>query len=192
MDDVAAARLRLPALAAVRARWLEEPFAAGALHAYAALAAAEPRIALAGGEMAGSFDAARQIIDHGRVSYIQIDAGIIGGLTTARQVVDYARQRGVSYVNHSFTSSLALAASLAPYWDWPEAELCEFPFDPSPLGRALTRQRLLPDADGLLRPPEGPGLGLRPDPAAIEQYLVPVRIEVAGQVLYGTPIDLPE
>jgi L-alanine-DL-glutamate epimerase-like enolase superfamily enzyme len=186
-DDVAAAAQRLPSLRAHRARWLEEPFAAGALHAYAALAALPDAAPLAGGEAASSFDAARQIIDHGRVAYIQIDAGIIGGLTTARQVVEYARARGVIYVNHTFTSSLALAASITPFWDWAEAELCEFPADPSPLGRELTGQRLLPDADGLLRPPPGPGLGLTPDPAAIERYLVPVRIEVAGQVVYDTP-----
>lgn len=186
-DDVAAAVQRLGSLRAHRARWLEEPFAAGALHAYAALADYPEAVPLAGGEAASSFDAARQIIDHGRVDYIQIDAGIIGGLTTARQVVDYARSRGVIYVNHTFTSSLALAASLAPFWDWPEADLCEFPAEPSALGRELTGERLLPNTDGHLRPPPGPGLGLLPDPAAMRRYLVPVRIKVAGQVLYETP-----
>lgn len=83
--------------------------------------------------------------------------------------------------------SLALAASLAPYWDWPEAEFCEFPLQPAALGAELTHERLLPAADGLIHPSVAPGLGLTPDLAALRRYLLPVRIEVAGDLLYETP-----
>jgi L-alanine-DL-glutamate epimerase-like enolase superfamily enzyme len=46
-EDVAAARLRLPALQAAGATWLEEPFVGGAVSAYAALAAESAPVALA-------------------------------------------------------------------------------------------------------------------------------------------------
>jgi L-alanine-DL-glutamate epimerase-like enolase superfamily enzyme len=187
IEDVAAAEARLPGLAALGIRWLEEPFVSDALAAYAALAARPEGVALAAGEGAHTFAMARQLIDIGRISYVQIDTGRIGGLTTARSVAEYARERGVPYVNHTFTSSLALAASLAPFWDWPEAELCEFPAMPAALAVELTGERLLPGTDGLIHPPTGPGLGLTPDPTAIRRYLLPVRIEAAGQVLYETP-----
>ena len=186
-DDVAAATARLAGLRAVRVRWLEEPFVSGALAAYAALAALPERVPLAAGEGAHTLAMAQHLIDAGRIDYVQIDTGRIGGITTARAVAEYARARGVPFVNHTFTSSLALAASLAPYWDWAEAELCEFPVMPASLCVELTGERLLPAADGLIHPSTAPGLGVTPDPAALRRYLLDVRIEVAGRVLYETP-----
>lgn len=186
-DDVAAAAARTAGLRAQGIRWLEEPFVSGALAAYAALAERPDRVPLAAGEGAHTFWMAQQLIDIGRVDYVQIDTGRIGGITTARAVAEYARARGVPFVNHTFTSSLALAASLAPYWDWPEAELCEFPLQPAALCAELTHERLLPAADGLIHPSAAPGLGLTPDLAALRRYLLPVRLEVAGDLLYETP-----
>ena len=58
---------------------------------------------------------AKQMIDHAGLKYIQIDAGRIGGITVSKDVADYAEARGVTYVNHTFTSNLALSASLQPY-----------------------------------------------------------------------------
>ena len=52
-------------------------------------------------------------------------AGRIGGLTTSKEVADYARERGVTYVNHTFTSPLALSASLQPWADHPAGAICE-------------------------------------------------------------------
>ena len=55
-DDVEEAALRLPALEAVRARWLEEPFRSGALNAYAELASCGSTVRIAGGEGCHTFD----------------------------------------------------------------------------------------------------------------------------------------
>ena len=49
---------------------------------------------------------ARNLIDYGGIGFVQIDAGRIGGITTAKQVADYAVTAGVQFVNHTFTSSL--------------------------------------------------------------------------------------
>ncbi|MGI9254080.1 MAG: mandelate racemase/muconate lactonizing enzyme family protein, partial [Thermomicrobiales bacterium] len=161
--DVEAARLRLPALRAAGAVWLEEPFVSGALDAYAALARESGAVKLAGGEGSHTEWMARQMIDHGGVGYIQIDAGRIGGISPARRVAVYARERGVTYVNHTFTSHLALSASLQPFADAPHRTICEYPLELKPLARDATLTRLVPDADGLLRLPDGPGLGISPD-----------------------------
>ena len=185
--DVAAAERRLPALQGCHATWLEEPFVSGALDAYRTLATRSGKVRLAGGEGAHNEDMARQMIDHAGIGYVQIDAGRIGGISPAKRVADYARARGVTYVNHTFTSNLALSASLQPFAGDPPDALCEFPTELKPLAREITRERVAPGADGRLRIPEGPGLGVTPDLGAARRYVVDVEIRVGGKTLYRTP-----
>jgi L-alanine-DL-glutamate epimerase-like enolase superfamily enzyme len=183
--DVEAAALRLPALAAARAAWLEEPFAGSALSAYAALAARSP-LPLAGGEAAHNADMAEHLIDFGRAGFVQIDTGRIGGLGPARRVALKATAAGVTYVNHTFTSNLALSASLQPYAGLADHRLCEFPTGLQPLARDLTLTRLAPGPDGLLRLPDAPGLGIEVNPEALTRYAVEVEIRVGGRVLFAS------
>ena len=190
-EDVDAAAARLPALEDARVVWLEEPFANGALSAYAELARRCRRVRLAAGEGCHDFHQARNMLDHAGLGFVQIDTGRVGGITTATEVARLADRRGIQFVNHTFTTSLALSASLQPYAGSEAPMYCEFPFAPSSLGRDLTRTRLLPDTQGLVRLPEGPGLGLEPDPAALRKYAVDYRIEVAGRTLVASP-PLPE
>ncbi len=110
-DDVDAAAERVKALRDVRATWLEEPFVSGALEAYKQLSLRTSPVKLAGGEGCHNFHMARHMIDYAGIGYVQIDAGRIGGLSVAKRVADYAHACGVTYVNHTFTSQLALAAS---------------------------------------------------------------------------------
>jgi L-alanine-DL-glutamate epimerase-like enolase superfamily enzyme len=177
-DDVDAAKQRLPALQECDVWWLEEPFVSGALDAYHRLSAASDSVRLAGGEGCHSFHQARNLIDYARLRFIQIDAGRIGGITTAKQVADYAQAQGICYVNHTFTNHLALSASLQPYAGLEFHELCEYPFAPSTMAQELTTTRIVPDAYGRVHLPEAPGLGIEPDPRAIERYRVEVEIKV--------------
>ncbi len=186
-DDLAAARERLPALIAAGVTWLEEPFVGGAIDAYAALARESGPVKIAGGEGAHTFWMAKHLIDHGGIGYVQIDAGRIGGITQAKRVADHARERGCTYVNHTFTSHLALSASLQPFAGHAEDLICEYPLEPRDLAVRLTRNHLRPDADGLLRIPDGPGLGMQLDLDAVAPYLVDVEIRVKGKTLYRTP-----
>ena len=71
-------------------------------------------------------------MEYGRVGYIQIDCGRIGGLGPAKQIADEAARRGVTYVNHTFTSNLALSASLQPYAGLADHRLCEYPTNLQP------------------------------------------------------------
>ena len=52
------------------------------------------------------------MIEYAGVGYIQIDAGRVGGITSAQRVFEHAQARGVTFVNHTFTTHLALSASL--------------------------------------------------------------------------------
>ncbi len=187
LDDVARAQERLPALQAAHATWLEEPFVSGATAAYAELAALAGPVRLAGGEGSHNPYMAMQMIDHAGIGYVQIDAGRIGGITSARQVAEYAHARSCHYVNHTFTSQLALSASLQPYAGYQAWELCEYPVEASPMARAITRGALARDADGLVHLPDAPGLGLEVDAEAIAPYQVEVEIKVNGRTLYRSP-----
>ena len=187
VDDLQAASLRVEALRECRATWLEEPFVSGALDAYKKLSEMCGEVKLAGGEGCHNYYMAQQMIDHGGLGYIQIDAGRIGGISVAKRVADYARARGVTYVNHTFTTHLCLSASLQPFAGLQEDVICEYPVEASSLATELTKERLLPDEDGQLRVPERPGLGMTPDVEAIRKYLVDVEIRVDGTTIYKTP-----
>lgn len=183
-DDVREAEQRLAALQECSVIWLEEPFVSGALSAYAALAARSGAVKLAGGEGCHNVYQAKSMIDHAALGYVQIDTGRIGGITTAKAVADYARARGVRFVNHTFTTHLALSASIQPYAGLGGDDLCEYPIEPSDLARDFTAARLLPDSEGRVTLPEGPGLGIEPDLAALEKYRVDVEIKVAGRTIF--------
>jgi L-alanine-DL-glutamate epimerase-like enolase superfamily enzyme len=186
-DDLDAARRRLPALRDAGATWLEEPFVSGALDAYRQLAAEAGPVKLAGGEGAHTYWMARHMLDHAGLGFVQIDAGRIGGITQAKRVADDAQARGVAYVNHTFTSHLALSASLQPFAGLAADEICEYPVEAKPLATALTANHLLPDGDGRIRVPDAPGLGMTLDLEGVRPYLIDAEIAVGGRVLYRTP-----
>jgi L-alanine-DL-glutamate epimerase-like enolase superfamily enzyme len=186
--DIEAARRRLPALNNVNATWLEEPFVSGALEQYRRLSAESGSVGLAGGEGCHNFFMAQHMIDYAGLRYVQIDAGRIGGISVAKQVADYAQSRGVTYVNHTFTSHLALSASLQPYAGIAANEICEYPAEPKPLALAITTNHLLPNANGQIALPDSPGLGMEVNLSALARYVVDTEIRVKGKTLYRTPM----
>jgi L-alanine-DL-glutamate epimerase-like enolase superfamily enzyme len=185
--DIGAARARLSALQAVRATWLEEPFVSGALAEYRALSGESSPVGLAGGEGCHNIHMARHMIDHAGVAYIQIDAGRIGGITIAKDVADYAVERGITFVNHTFTSNLALSASLQPFAGLGDHRICEYPTELKSLATDMTRNHIVRNASGEIQAPDSPGLGIEPDLDNIRRYLVDTEIRVRGKVLYRTP-----
>ncbi len=185
-DDAAAAKKRLAALEICGAVWLEEPFINGALSAYHELSKSCKTVKLAGGEGCHNFHQASAMIDYAGLGFVQIDTGRIGGITTAKQVADYAVAKGVQFVNHTFTTHLALSASLQPFAGMERDNLCEYPFEPSALGREFTAGKIPPDANGQVCAPESPGLGLEPDWMALKKYLVEVEIKVAGRKVFSS------
>ncbi|MAS37417.1 MAG: mandelate racemase [Anaerolineaceae bacterium] len=185
--DLAQGEMRLDALREAEVFWLEEPFHTGALGAYKALAAQSAPIFIAGGEGAHNEHMARHMMDYGGVGYVQIDTGRIGGITVAKRVADYAAAHEIRFINHTFTSHLALSASIQPYAGLRDHHLCEYPVELQSLAYELTSDHLLPDANGDIHLPDRPGLGMTPDLAALQKYLIDTEISVGGETLYKTP-----
>lgn len=186
-ENVRRAAKRLSALAEARVHWFEEPFHNYALDAYGELAKISPRVALAGGEGSHNVHQAVQMMRQGGVKFIQVDTGRIGGITAAKQVADQALALGVTYVNHTFTSGLALAASLVPYAGIEEHVLCEYPMELKPLARELAGNPFPLDGNGMIASKDAPGLGVEIDSAALQKYLVPVEIRIGDKTIYQTP-----
>ncbi|MGE5201859.1 MAG: enolase C-terminal domain-like protein, partial [Acidobacteriota bacterium] len=130
---------------------------------------------------------ARRLVDHGGVGVIQIDTGRIGGIGPAKEIADYAVKRGITFVNHTFASHLALSASVQPYAGLESHELCEFSAEPKALAFEIISSHLMPHADGLLRRADAPGLGMAFDPHTIKRYLGDVEISAKGKTLYRAP-----
>ena len=130
---------------------------------------------------------AKHLIDFGKVGYIQIDCGRIGGIAPAKLVADHAVANGVTYVNHTFTSHLALSASLQPYAGLKNHEICEYPGQPKSLALDITKTHLEPDKNGQVKAPEAPGLGIDINVEGLTNYLVYVSIVVNGEQIFHTP-----
>ncbi|MFF2327090.1 MULTISPECIES: enolase C-terminal domain-like protein [unclassified Streptomyces] len=190
VSDLGAAQDRLRALEEVRATWIEEPFAPAEYAAYAGLARAARAggvVGVAGGEASHDEASARNLVDYGGVAYLQIDAGRIGGIGPAARAARHADRAGVTFVNHTFTSHLALSASLQPYAGLGRHELCEFPARPHPLALDITRRHITLSADGTIAAPDAPGLGVDVDLAALAPSQRLVDIAVDGVELYRSP-----
>ena len=181
-EDVEAARQRLAALEEVRVTWLEEPFIGNAVHAYRELKGYCKTIKLAAGEGSQDVFSARHLIDAGGVEFIQIDAGRVGGIAPAKIIADYALAKNVTFVNHTFTTQLALVASITPFAGVQSAEICEYPFESTELAKSLVVDPVAP-TDGQIVLPEGPGLGVDLDLGTIAEFLVDVEIKFDGKVL---------
>lgn len=182
-----AARRRLAYLKEVRAHWLEEPFVSGALTEYRQLSTESGSVGMAGGEGCHNYFMAKHMIDHAGLSFVQIDAGRIGGISVAKDVADYADQHQIKYVNHTFTSNLALSASLQPYAGLKDHLICEYPTELKSLAIEMTLNRIERDQHGMITAPDALGLGIEMDRAALQRYLVPVEIKIKNEVLYRTP-----
>jgi L-alanine-DL-glutamate epimerase-like enolase superfamily enzyme len=186
-DDVDAAAARLDALEAAGATWLEEPFVPHAYVAHAELAKRARTVGIAGGEGAHTVHMATNLIDFGGVTFIQVDAARIGGIGPAKAVADHAVRAGITYVNHTFTSHLALSASLQPYAGLADHRICEYPVEPKQVALDLSTTHILPDANGEIRAPDAPGLGIDVDLDGLAPYLRSVEITIDGDLVYASP-----
>ncbi len=187
VEDVAAASQRLESLKSVNAYWLEEPFANMALDAYSSLAKSGPIVPLAAGEGCNNFVQAAAMINHAGLRFVQIDTGRVGGITAAKRVADLAAKKGITYVNHTFTSHLALSASLQPYAGFKDDIICEYPVEPKQLALDITSNHISLNDNGEVAISEKQGLGVEVNVEALKQYLVDTEIFIKGKRIYSTP-----
>jgi len=157
--------------------WLEEPFFSDAFFEYSELSKLS-NIPLAGGESCHSIESAKNMIRYGNVKFIQIDAGIVGGILAGKEICDFAEKNDVQYVNHTFTSHLQLSASLQPYANSSKSIYAEFPQQLKPLAWDLTTNHIEMDQNGYINLLGDIGHGIQINEKALDKYNVDVEIYV--------------
>ena len=157
--------------------WLEEPFFSDAFFEYSELSKLT-NTPLAGGESCHSIESAKNMIRYGKVKFIQIDAGIAGGILAGKEICDFAEKNDVQYVNHTFTSHLQLSSSLQPYANSSKSIYAEFPQQLKPLAWDLTKNHIEMDLNGHINLPTDIGHGMEINEKALNKYKVDVEIYV--------------
>ena len=149
--------------------WIEEPRSPDDLQGYAKVATSlDQRIAA--GEEECTLAGLTRLMDEGQIDVVQIDLTRCG-LTQAMKVAQAAHQRGLVVINHNFTTDINTAASLHFLASIPNAFIMEYCVEPSEISRSLAKNPI-PIVDGYAAVPQEPGLGVEPNPAIIEKYLV--------------------
>jgi L-alanine-DL-glutamate epimerase-like enolase superfamily enzyme len=154
------------ALGDLRVAFIEEPMPAGNLTGLRALAAASP-VPIAVGETASGRAAVRERIENG-ARILRPDATVVGGITEWVKVHAAAATWGSRVIPHYFPYiHIHVAAALAG------VEAVEFITTAGGISNfhRIVREPLRPAA-GVVRAPEGPGLGLEVDWTAVERYTV--------------------
>ena len=170
-------------LSKAKVTWLEEPFYSDAFFEYSELAR-QSSISLAGGESCHSVESAKNLIRYGGVKYIQIDAGIAGGIIAGKEICEFAEKMDVQYVNHTFTSHLQLSASLQAYAGSVKSTLAEYPMQLKPLAWDISKNHILKDDSGYITTPLEIGHGMEINEKALDQYKVDVEILINSKRIF--------
>ena len=146
--------------------WLEEPVWPPENLAGLAEVRSRGGIATAAGENYGTVWEFRRAAEAGAIDYAQPSVTKIGGVTEMRRVIALAETLGVQVVPHSAYFGPGLLASIHCIAAMPTETLVErfyCDFAENPLGEAIHPK------NGRIAVPQGPGLGLDPDPRLIDK-----------------------
>lgn len=151
--------------------WLEAPLPMDDLEGYARLSGRG--IPVTGGDMGLTtrFEF-KDMAERGGVEILQPDPTYVGGLTEFRRVAAIAKAMGRRIIPHGYKSNVLLATNLAFLSQHWTEEWLEYSIADSPLRWEMTHEKLPIGSDGRVPVPQGPGLGVTLDEAAIAKYRV--------------------
>jgi len=166
------------ALADCKLRWYEEPVVPEDLRGYVEMRE-KLTMPIAGGENEHTMYGYRELFAAGAVDIAQPDLGSCGGITAARHIIALAQSHGVAVNPHVWGSAIAQAASLQLIAALPVAHHSLFAQEPvfeydrssHPFRQHLITEPILQQG-GWVTIPNGPGLGVEIDRAALQKYRV--------------------
>jgi D-galactarolactone cycloisomerase len=158
--------------------WFEEPVVPDDLGSYIEVRRGQP-IPVAGGECEFTRWGFREMLTRRAVDIVQPDTCACGGLSEAKKIADMATAFGVRYVPHVWGTGIGLAAALqllavlpsTPPRHTPLEPMLEFDRSEHPFRRAVL-MRPIECVDGVVCIPDGPGLGVEVDRAALDRFRV--------------------
>ena len=159
--------------------WFEEPVPPEDVAGYRAVKAAIS-IPVAGGECEFTRFGFRDLLASRAIDIIQPDTCAAGGLSECKKIADMAEAFGVRYNPHVWGTGIAIAASLqllavlpshTPHSLAPVEPMLEFDRTEHPIRQSLLVQPI-EHMKGVVRVPDGPGLGIEVDRAALARFAV--------------------
>jgi D-galactarolactone cycloisomerase len=172
--DLATARSIAERLAELDVLWLEEPLDGSDLAGLASLRVTVPGIRIAGGEMTRTYRELEAAVEADAFDVHQPDVVLAAGMSNGRRLAELALAKGRWYSPHTWTNGIGLLANLHVAAGVGGGPVIEFPYDPpgwTPERRdAILAEPIRPGADGILRVPTAPGIGIVLDEAAIRRY----------------------
>ncbi|WP_027134003.1 mandelate racemase/muconate lactonizing enzyme family protein [Geminicoccus roseus] len=158
--------------------WFEEPVPPEDLAGYRAVRAATS-IPVAGGECEFTRYGFREVLTSGSIDILQPDTCAAGGLSEAKKIADMSIAFGVRYVPHVWGTGIATAAALQLLAVLPATPSALRPVEPMlelDQTQHPVRDALLVDPirhqRGVVSVPQGPGLGIEVDRAALDHFAV--------------------
>jgi D-galactarolactone cycloisomerase len=157
--------------------WFEEPVPPQDLAGYRAVKAALS-IPVAGGECEYTRFGFRDVLTSQAIDILQPDTCAAGGLSECKKIADMAEAFGVRFNPHVWGTGIAIAASLqllavspthTPLSLAPLQPLLEFDRTEHPIRQALLAQPI-EHTNGIVRVPDGPGLGIEVDRDALARF----------------------
>ncbi len=157
--------------------WFEEPVPPEDLAGYRAVKAALS-IPVAGGECEFTRYGFRDVLTSQAIDIIQPDTCAAGGLSECKKIADMAEAFGVRYNPHVWGTGIAIAASLqllavlpahTPVSLAPLQPMLEFDRTEHPIRQSLLVQPI-EHTGGIVRVPDGPGLGIEVDRDALARF----------------------
>ena len=159
-------------LAPLKLLWLEEPVWPPENYKGLAAVRAAGNHRIAAGENAGSLHDFMAMISEQAIDIAQPDVGKTGGVTEALKIAVLCEAHGVEFVPHCALFGPGQAATIqlnAAHRMTPVLERLFCDFEVELFGKATV------PVNGSVRVPQGPGLGLEPDPRLIEKFQVEPR-----------------
>lgn len=174
--NVATARRLIRELDALDLLWLEEPIAPEDVDGYRELRALGPRLWIAAGENEYTRHGFWPWVTRRAVDVLQPDLTAAGGFTGLRDIVALATAAGLMVNPHVWGTAIGLAASLQLLATLPPVPVSRGAFEPllefdrsaHPFRQDLVAEPIRAE-DGIVRIPQGPGLGITVDRAALRR-----------------------
>jgi L-alanine-DL-glutamate epimerase-like enolase superfamily enzyme len=148
--------------------WFEEPLAPDNLHDYKLLREHSP-VPIAGGEVLTRRQSFTPWLQQRAFDIVQPDVTKVGGISEERRIAWMAEECGVRFIPHGWNTAVGLAADLHLASANRNTELVEY-LTGSPFIDGIAAGSWTLDNDGMLRVPDGPGLGITLDMEAVEKH----------------------
>ncbi len=148
--------------------FLEEPLSPDDLEGFSRLVRESPT-PIATGEKETTRFGFQALMERGGLRIIQPDVARAGGLTEMRRIAALADRAGARVIPHCWATDILVSATLHFLVTRQDAPYQEFNVTNNPLRTRLLRDPLVP-RDGLLRVPEGAGLGIELNEETLAAY----------------------